>query len=356
MPISAIDAINPAFNHAKKQLFEPFRFSQWWRLGLVGMLAGEMGSGGGFHGNFNIPSTHRQGGSEQFLASAWPKLFSDHPLIVAGLIAFMVVAGIGLIVLFTYVSSVMRFILFDSIVTRECHIRQGWVRRRREGRMLFLWQMALLVLSLVAMAILIGIPASFAWGLGWFQHPHEHMLPLILGGIVLVLEFLALIVGFSVVHVMTKDFVVPQMALENVTAFEGWNRLWRAVKAEKSGYALYIGMKIGLAIAASMATAIISLIVILVLALAIGGVGVAIVMAAKTAGATWNVQTITLAVAAAGIVLALLLFVLSLISVPVIVFFPAYSIYFLAARYPTLAAVIWPPLPGSVTPVQSGLI
>ena len=45
------------------------------------------------------------------------------------------------------------------------------------------------------------------------------------------------------------------------------------------------------------------------------------------------------------VVLAVVLYVLSLISVPVIVFFPAYSIYFFAARYPSLAAVLYPAPP-----------
>jgi hypothetical protein len=38
----------------------------------------------------------------------------------------------------------------------------------------------------------------------------------------------------------------------------------------------------------------------------------------------------------------LLLYVFSLVSVPVIVFFPAYSIYFFAARYPALEAMLHP--------------
>jgi hypothetical protein len=40
--------------------------------------------------------------------------------------------------------------------------------------------------------------------------------------------------------------------------------------------------------------------------------------------------------------LAFFFFITSLISVPAIVFFPAYSIYFFAARYPALSAVLYP--------------
>lgn len=356
MPISAVDAIDPAFKHAKRQLFQPFRFGQWARLALVGLLAGELGSSGGCNGNFNVPSsTHRQGGTEQFLSQGWPKLLSDHPLMFASLIAFVVVFAFGLLVLFTYIGSVMRFILFDSIVAKECHIRKGWARRGREGHLLFVWQMTLMLLSFLVFVILIGIPAAFAWGLDWFAHPSEHLLGLVVGGILLFLVFLAVVVCFAVVHVMTKDFVVPQMALENISAFEGWRRLWLWVKAEKGGYAGYIGMKIVLAIGAGIAVTIISVIVIVALLIPIGGLGAMILMSAKAAGATWNASTITLAVAAGVIVLAIFMFAISMISVPAAVFFPAYSIYFLAARYPVLADQIWPPLPGPVTPGEGGL-
>jgi hypothetical protein len=273
----------------------------------------------------------------------------------ASLIAFLVVFGLGLIVLFTYIGSVMRFILFDSIVAKECHIRKGWARRGREGHLLFVWQMTLMLLSFLVFIILIGIPAAFAWGLGWFARPGEHVLGLVVGGISLFLVFLAAVVGFAVVHVMTKDFVVPQMALENISAFEGWRRLWLWMKAEKGGYAGYIGMKIVLSVGAGIALTIISLIVMVTLMIPIGGIGAMIWMSAKAAGATWNASTIALAVAAGCIALAILVFAISMISVPAAVFFPAYSIYFLAARYPILADQLWPRLPGPVTPGEAGL-
>ena len=341
MPISAADAINPALQHAKTQLFQPFRFRQWWRLSVVGFLAGELGSGG-FNGSFQIPTTHSHGGSNQFFGLSWPWHLGEHPAALAGLITLLIVVALGIIVLFTYINSVMRFILFDSIVTKECHIREGWARRRREGRRLFVWQLLLSLLGLASLAVLIGIPLAFAWGDGWFKRPGEHVGRLILGGLFLFFVLLAVVVGFAVVHVMTKDFVVPQMALEGISAFEGWNRLWVWLKAEKAAYAGYIGMKMVLAIAASMALTIISIIAILILLIPVGGIGAFILLGAKAAGMSWNLYTITLAVATAGVVLAIVLFVVSLISVPTVVFFPAYSIYFFASRYPALASLIWP--------------
>jgi hypothetical protein len=110
-----------------------------------------------------------------------------------------------------------------------------------------------------------------------------------------------------------------------------------------------------LSVGAGIALTIISLIVIVALLIPIGGLGAMIWMSAKAAGATWNVSTITFAVIAGGIVLAIFMFAISMISVPAAVFFPAYSIYFLAARYPVLADQLWPRLPGPVTYGEAGL-
>jgi hypothetical protein len=144
--------------------------------------------------------------------------------------------------------------------------------------------------------------------------------------------------------------VVPQMALEEIGAIEGWRRLWPQIKNEKGGYAAYIGMKIVMAIGAALVLAIISLIVFLLLAIPLAGLGVVAVIAGMAAGLTWNLYTITLAVVVGSVVLFSLLYVFSLISVPVVVFFPAYSMHFFASRYAPLAAMLYPSPPPAMPP------
>jgi len=342
VPISATDAINPAFEHAKKQLLRPFRFGQWARLAFVGILAGEMSSGGGGNYNFNLPWPNHDQGSAKVFGTVLPPQLANHPAMLACLIALLAVVGLCLFVLFLYIGSVMRFILFDSIIAKECHIRKGWARRRRHGARLFVWQILLMLALFAALLIFIGSPVACAWAAGWLTHPREHLLPLILGGIALFLVFLAFVIVMAVIQVMTKDFVVPQMALEDISAIAGWRRLWSWLKAEKGGYAGYIGMKIVLAIAAGILLGIITLIVFVLLLIPIGGLGVGAVLGGKAAGLTWNLYTITLAIVAGCIAIAVLMCALALISVPTIVFFPAYSIYFFAPRYAPLASLLWP--------------
>jgi hypothetical protein len=337
LPFSAIDAITPAVEHTKQQLFKPFRLGQWTRLAIVGLLAGELGSSGLNRSNFS-PTRHGGG------------FGGIDPAVVIGLIGVIVVAALVLGIIFMYISSVMRFILFDSVLTRECHIRAGWIRRQGPGLRYFLWQLGYLVAVLAAMAVLLGIPLGFAFAAGWFNHPSAHMLPLVLGGIVLFFVLLIFFVVAAVVVVLTKDFVVPQMALEEIGAVQAWRRLWPMIMAEKSGYAGYIGMKILMAIGAGILVAIAALILGLFLAVPTVGLGILAVMTGKTAGLTWDAYTITLAIVVGSILLLVFLYLIALISVPVIVFFPAYSIYFFAARYPVLSRVLYPAPPSPAVP------
>lgn len=338
MPISAVDTITLAFQHTKRQLVQPFRFWQWTRLAVVGLLAGEMGSGGGF--NFPSSFPHQSGSSRHFLEQDWPKI---DPAILGGLIATLVVAGLVFAIVMTYVSSVMRFILFDSVLAKECHIRQGWSRRQGPGWKYFWWQLGFMFATLAGMVVLLGIPAGFAFALGWFTAPREHVLGLVLGGILLFFVMASFFVIAAVVHVLTKDFVVPQMALEDIGAMEGWRRLWPMMQAEKGGYAVYVLMKIVLAIGAGIVIGVVSVVLALVVAIPTALLAIVAVLTGKTAGLTWNVFTITVAVVVGCVLFAAFMYLLALIAVPAIVFFPAYAIYFFAARYRALSLVLYPP-------------
>ncbi len=351
MPISAVDTITLAFQHTRRQLVQPFRFGQWARLAVVGLLAGEMGSGGGVHLPTNFP--HHTGSSRHFMEQGLPKI---DPAILGGLIAILVVAAFVFVIVMMYVSSVMRFILFDSVLAKECHIRQGWTRRQAPGWRYFLWQLGLTLAMLLGGAVLLGIPAGFAFAMGWFNPPREHVLALVLSGTVVFFLMFVFVVFVAVVHVLTKDFVVPQMALENIGPVEGWRRLWPMLQAEQGGYAVYVLMKIVMAIGAGIVIGIASIILVLIVAIPAAGLGIIAVLTGKTAGLTWNVFTITMAIVVGCILLAAFLYLTSLIAVPAIVFFPAYSIYFFAARYRPLSLVLYPlpppqQGPPSLTPV-----
>jgi hypothetical protein len=160
-----------------------------------------------------------------------------NPLLFAAAIGALVVFGLLLALLFVYINSVMRFILFDSVVEKRCRIRQGWHRRQPAGWRYFGWQILLFLASAVGLTILLGVPAAFGLAMGWLAHPGDHVLALVLGGIVLFFLLGGFLVSLGVVAVLTKDFVVPQMAIEDIGAFEAWRRLLSMMNREKLGYA-----------------------------------------------------------------------------------------------------------------------
>jgi len=341
VPISAVDAISPAFQHAKQQLLQPFRASQWAKLALVGFLAGELSSGGCNMntGNFHWPN---QTQSDQLLPGPFSHL---DPMAYAGLIAGFIITSATLWVLFLYINSVMRFVLFDSVVNRRCEIRKSWSARHSAGLRYFVWQIFVVLSMVVFMIILVGIPAAFGLALGWIQNPKAHLVPLILGGIVLFFVFFALIGCFFLVHVFTKDFVVPQMAMEDISAVEGWRRLLARINLEKGGFAGYVGMKIVMALGAAVVVGIVTALVVLMVLIPAGGLGLLAVFGGKAAGLTWNLYTISIAIVVGCMLLAVILYIVSLISVPATVFFPAYALYFFAARYAPLNALLHPAPP-----------
>ena len=81
------------------------------------------------------------------------------------------------------------------------------------------------------------------------------------------------------------------------------------LQAERGGYAVYVLMKIVLAIGAAIVIAIVSVILVLVVAIPTVGLGIVAALTGKTAGLSWNVFTITVAVIVGCILLAI--FILS---------------------------------------------
>ena len=344
MPLSALDVVGPALERTKGLLFLPFRPGQWLRFALVGFLAGEMGGSGGCSSlrvPLNFPDSQSREQFQVGIPGAPGVLF----FLGIALALFLVLV---LVIVFTYINSRMRFVLFDSIVEGECRIRDSWSRRGTPAFRYFFFQIAVVLAAFASLGVLIGVPALLGFGMGLFENPRQHILALVLGGLIVGLLFLTWLIAFILLQVLTKDFIVPQMALDDVTAPEAWRRLLNMMSAEKVGYAGYLGLKVALSVAAGIVLGIVTLLAVLVVLVPVGGFGVITVLGGRAAGLTWNPLTIAIAIVAGAIVVLALILITSLISVPVIVFFPAYSIYFFAGRFPRLHTLL------NTTSVQTG--
>jgi hypothetical protein len=268
-----------------------------------------------------------------------------------GLIIVAAIAVFILYFLFLYLSSIFRFILYESVVRKRCSIGESWDRWQRAGRRYFLWQVVFMISTGIFFLFMVGVPLAFAAAAGWLAAPKAHILGLVLGGGFLLCCFLVFALVVGVVHVLAKDFLVPVMALEDLDFAEAWRRVFQIASPEKGNYAVYILLKIVMAIAAGIIFGIISIIAFVIMAIPMTIVAVAAGLAGKSAGVTWNASTITLAIVMGSTAVAVILYVMSMISTPATIFFPAYSIYFFADRFPALHAWLYPAPPIPAAPV-----
>ncbi len=350
--LSGVDAVTPAVEHVKKRLFQPFRWSLWWRLSLLGLITGEFGMGSG-GGNFNVPSDFPRDEKKdlmQFFAgepdvgrfvSQWL------PWIVLG-VAVLVVLG----VLWIYVSSVFRFVLLETVLHGRCELRAGWRRWREAGWSFFLWQIGVTLVVLLILAVVVGVPLLIGAAMGVLQNPKEHLALAILGGLALFFAVFAVLVLNLLVWLFSKDFVLSIMALEGTGAVEGWRRFTPLLKAEKGAYFVYVLMKMVLAVGAAILFGIINVIVLLVLLIPLGIAGVGIVMAGKAAGLTWTAFTIAAAVTAGAALMLVMLWMFALINTPGMYFFQSYTLHFFGSRYARVGAILFP-APPQPQPIES---
>ena len=335
MPISAADAIGPAFEHMRDQLFRPFRLGQWTRLAIVGILSGETAGSGSCRLPLGNGSTRPSNRFQSSAANDYDTIIqwmSDHLWLVGAIVGALLL----LVLLFMFVNSVFRFVLYESVVARHCSIRKGWRRWQTEGWQFFLWQLALMVVGVVGLVAIVAIPAFAVYRLGWTESASAHVPALLLTILTAGLVLFAFIVLVAVARVLANDFVVPFMALEHVGVIDGWRHVRQLVLGAKADTALYLLIKVGLSIVAIIFFFIVLVIVLAVLGLTVGTMGIAAWSATKAMALTWNAVTVTLAVVGGTVALLALIYVIALVATPLAVLFPAYSIYYLADRYPKL--------------------
>ncbi len=285
------------------------------------------------------------------LPAGWPPFnpseISQHIGPIIGIILLGIAAAMVVGLIFIYLNSIFRFVLFDSVLHRHCSISQAWRKWHRAGVRFFLWQLVFQFVVWLFLLFLIGVPMAVALAAGWLTNPRAHIGPLVLTAILFLSLFAIFILLSLVVQVLAKDFLVPLMALDDLDFADGWHRLLAMMGREKGRFTVYLLLKLVLSIAATIIFSIIAIVPILFVVVP----GVVAVLAGKAAGMGLSVATISLLIILGTSLALLLLYLIALVCVPGTVFFPAYALHFLASRYPTLNALLNPaPTPAPVLP------
>ena len=344
-PLSAVECIRPAVSRTEGMLFHPIRWARWWRLALLGLATGEAASQGGC--NFNLPGGgdwSKIGDAGKSSPPSVPTMPHHVPGIsdarIALIIAVLVVGIFALVIIHLYVSSVARFMLFDTIATGRQRLREGWKRWSSHGFRYFLFQILMIMLSMVLFVIMVGIPALIAWKAGVFSDFRNHWAFLLMELIVVVPIFLVVGLAAAVFGLFVKDFVVPIMALEDIPMADAIRKVWTMVKPAKGDYAIYVLMKIALAIGIGIGLAIIYVIFALIIIVP----GVIAAVAIGVASPHWYQDPVMIALLITFILAAIIpiLFMVGLIATPAVVFYQSYVLNFFGSRYAPLWVFMHP--------------
>ena len=354
-PLSAIDAIAPAFTRTHELLFQPFRWGGSWKLSASSYL--------GFCGSIFIPLPL----IFFFLPRHSFNADNPHPTLVA---AFAAVVSVVFLALF-YFGARMELVNFEMVVMREKIIAPMW---RRAGERM--WPMIWTKVILGTVLCLILMPALIHAGVAWFhmmqqmprpvpgqvQSPAEiraQMSSMMQG----MLGFYGVVYGsfflLKIFSTILNDFVVPFYLIEGVSLFVAARMAAQVIAADPVQVILYLFMKLVLSVLGLIAyfvAFIISEIALAIPLVILVVVGVFIGMAlTKLMGASATILMIVAAVIVyAAFFVALMYISLGLFGY-LITLLEAYGIYFLGGRYPRLGELLEPsaPPPFRYTPPPS---
>jgi hypothetical protein len=352
--LSAIDSFAPAMERVTRMLFRPFRLKTWLKIGFIGLLSGGVARLNSSF-NFRPPVFPSRGGGrlpEDPMAEITRAIHSIHLANYFHLIAAALITIVALSLVFLYLFCRFRFVLFDSIISGQAVVGRGWRRYASQGNRFFGFWLVFRLVNWAVMALIIGVPLWHAYKSGVFSGD-DSLIVLLQMIASIALGAIAAGMVFAVISTLMKDFIMPIMALDDLTLGDAWTALWRVIASEPRAWAGYLGMKLVLTIGAAIALAIAGVIALIpavvILGIPVGilvGVGVA---ALKAAGMAAGIALFCVAglVAAAG---ALCLYMV--LTAPITVFFASYAFYFFGGRYPKLGALL-SPQPSPVPQAQS---
>jgi len=227
-----------AWTRTNARLFSAFDFKKWLSLGFVAWLAAFLTGGVG-----SLPLQWSGGGGGQDNSQDWLGSLDPASAILI-LCGGLLVIGLILIAMM-WIGSRAQFMFLDNVLRDRAEVRTPWREFGARGHRFFVfytWVASIpvvLALLVVFAALLVFWPEliSFTWP-GW-----PRVMPWL--ALLVVLSLLSLV--WSVVMLLYRDFGVPVLYASDCTAGEAFTQVWAVVRAKPGDCALYLLVRIGLA-------------------------------------------------------------------------------------------------------------
>jgi len=350
-PLSAIDAIGPAWNHTRRLLWDNRSWRTMLKIGVVAIFAGigGIGSGSGSFPN-NMGDLGNMGNSGH--TASWPAAAASIMAAIAAVAVFFFIAFFIVFVIMIYISSRLKFVLFEVVLRSDTTVGPIW---RRYGAATWRWiglRLILIAASLLCMApVLLPAIVQFIHLLhnAGSQPSNVGLLFATFFGF-FAMAFLIAIV-FGIINILLHDFALPSMALESTSIGENVSRVWRLLRAEPGQVALFLLMRFIFGYAGAWCASIVMAIGAVIAMVPFGLVGFLDYAILHSAGTAGKVVMVAIWVVL-GLLFVALLFIASFILLGyLIAFIQAYALYFLGGRYPLLGKYLAPFWPATHMPI-----
>jgi hypothetical protein len=338
-PLSATDAISPAWQHTRRLLVDPRNPRLFFKIAAVAFFAEMMSSTFSFSPSMNH-TPHGGGG-----------LPTSMTAVILAIIFITAVVGLIIGFVFFYLSSRLQFTIFHIVLRSDTTVAPIW---RRYGPATWRWMGLKILLFLCAFACLapLLVPTIFYFIHAVSAQSHgdnSHIVGFILTMFCFVAIVLLLVLALAIATVLLRDFALPSMALEGTPLHETVRRVIALTRAETGQVALYVLLRFCL----SIAGVFVSEFLIATLAIITGAPLVVLCFGLwatlHTAGTTSR----------AGMIFGWVILALALLTVIAIgaiclfgylfTFLQAYAIFFLGGRYPLMGQLLTEP-PAPVLP------
>jgi hypothetical protein len=321
----SIDAIDTALKRTKSALIDPFNFWKWIKLGIIILLLGGIGGGGG--PNFGGPD---QDFSE--FGDSGETLITDSQFLDTNLIFILlgVAFFIGIILLLSYISSVMEFVFVNSLVTNAVTFWAYTRQYLRQGFNLFIIRF---VLGLVFLSILIIFMLPIV--LPILDSPGDFHIGMLIGGIFM---FIGVLLILAIISGIIESFInlsIPMSMYQNTGIIAAFKKVLGLFKTDWKQIIVYWYVRFFLRIIVGIIVALATLIIFIVVFSGIIFILGLILYLLSWAGLGTGDAVFWVIMAPFGLVAFVILFVFSLlVSVPVPVFMKYHMLSFLKSWYP----------------------
>lgn len=278
MSWAVVDAVEEAFEDTKELLF-PFDLKTWATLGLIAFLAGGSGMSmpnfptGGSGSDFSSPSYEQPdslnqpdipetstaqspGIPNEIPGSAVTGSFSEATSSMTAAIVIVAAALTGLVLLMMLLSSIFKFIYFQSLIDDKVRIRGNFRSNLNNGARYFIFRFLLTLgmLGLVAGAIFMVIANPLT------------ILPLILFA-------LPFFIIFGALTTLIHDFALIEMLKNDKKLIAAIRTMFGVFRQEWQQTLIYLVLKLVLNFAVGLIGLILGLIILVILLIPFGILG-----------------------------------------------------------------------------------